>query len=80
MSQGFEGRVVVVSVAARSFGLAVSNAFASAGARVAAVDLRPGDAPAGGIGVETDVADQVAVQRLHVNNTLGPGDRPIPRG
>lgn len=76
MSQGFEGRVVVVSGAARSFGLAVSNAFAAEGARVAAVDLRPVDAPAGGIGVEADVADPVAVQRLHVhvNNTLGPAD------
>ena len=67
-----EGRVAVVTGAARGIGQAIAIGLADRGARVAAVDLHPAEdtvrsiADAGGAGVAlvADVADEAAVRRL----------------
>lgn len=81
----FEGRVVVVTGAARGLGAGIAGAFTRAGARVAALD-RDGDAlaraaadagaHAPALALEVDVTDHDALDRAldRVVATLGPLD------
>lgn len=55
------GRGAIVTGAASGIGRATARRFAAEGARVAALDLRPPDAPAGGIALACDVADAASV-------------------
>jgi NAD(P)-dependent dehydrogenase (short-subunit alcohol dehydrogenase family) len=62
----FSGRVVVVTGGGSGIGAATCRRFAAAGATVAVLDRRPGDAEAiadevGGMAVTADVADPAAV-------------------
>ncbi|MCP5370835.1 MAG: SDR family oxidoreductase [Hyphomicrobiales bacterium] len=62
MAGAFDGKVVIVTGAARGIGAATARAFAAAGARVAALDLRGvgPDLPAAAVHA-VDVADRAAV-------------------
>ncbi|WP_026373051.1 SDR family NAD(P)-dependent oxidoreductase [Agrococcus lahaulensis] len=55
----FEGLVAVVTGGGSGIGAAVATELASRGARVAVLDLRPGDAH---LGVECDVSDDASVR------------------
>src|SRR3954469_20351113 len=82
----FENLVAVVTGGASGIGLATARLLASRGARVACLDLKPGDLPEPLHGVECDVTDDATVRaavdqvanrfgRLHiaVNNAgIGP--------
>jgi NAD(P)-dependent dehydrogenase (short-subunit alcohol dehydrogenase family) len=71
--QGFDGRVAVVTGAARGIGLRVAETLLALGARVAACDLEAPDIPRA-FGVAMDVSDStsVAAGLASVESELGP--------
>lgn len=71
--EGIDGRVAVVTGAARGIGRAIVESLAANGARVAGFDLAAPDYP-GVLGVACDVADERAVERgfAIVEGQLGP--------
>ena len=58
--EGLEGRVAVVTGAARGIGQRIAEVLAANGARVAGLDLQAPDLP-GILGIECDVSDEAAV-------------------
>ncbi|HWI66341.1 MAG TPA: SDR family oxidoreductase [Symbiobacteriaceae bacterium] len=60
----FEGKVVVVTGAARGIGRAVAQAFVQEGARVLAADIDPGEPIPGAEPVRCDVAEESQVRAL----------------
>jgi NAD(P)-dependent dehydrogenase (short-subunit alcohol dehydrogenase family) len=58
----FENLVAVVTGGASGIGLATARLLAARGARVACLDLKPGDLPEPLYGVECDVTDDAAVR------------------
>jgi NAD(P)-dependent dehydrogenase (short-subunit alcohol dehydrogenase family) len=68
MSDRLAGKVAVVTGAAQGIGNAIAHGLAEEGARVAVADLQRADEAAAelpdGIGIEVDVADEAAVERL----------------
>jgi NAD(P)-dependent dehydrogenase (short-subunit alcohol dehydrogenase family) len=68
MSGELEGRVAVVTGGAQGIGNAIAGGLAAAGARVVVADLRRAEEAAqafpGGVGLEVDVADEAAVERM----------------
>jgi NAD(P)-dependent dehydrogenase (short-subunit alcohol dehydrogenase family) len=68
------GRVAVVTGGGSGIGRAAGSRLAAGGFRVAVVDLRPGEPPAGGLAVRADVADETAVGRAFADvvEHLGP--------
>ena len=71
--QGFDGRVAVVTGAARGIGLRVAETLLALGARVAACDLEAPDIPRA-FGVAMDVSDgaSVAAGGASAESELGP--------
>jgi NAD(P)-dependent dehydrogenase (short-subunit alcohol dehydrogenase family) len=59
---GLDGRVALVTGAARGIGLRIAETLASLGARTVAADLSAPDLP-GMLGVEMDVTDEASVDR-----------------
>ncbi len=72
---GLEGRVAVVTGAARGIGLAIARTLRDQGVRVAAADLAASEED-GILGVQCDVADETSVDRMfsRVEGELGPID------
>lgn len=70
--EGLEGRVAVVTGAARGIGERIAEVLAANGARVAGLDLAPSDR-ANLLGIECDVSDETQVNRAfdHVEEALG---------
>jgi 3-oxoacyl-[acyl-carrier protein] reductase len=70
---GIEGRVAIVTGAARGIGLRIAETLAGLGARTVAADLAEPDLP-GLAGVAMDVTDEASVDRAftHVTEELGP--------
>jgi NAD(P)-dependent dehydrogenase (short-subunit alcohol dehydrogenase family) len=68
MSGGLDGKVAVVTGAARGIGNAIARGLADAGARVVVADLQHAREAAAafpdGLGLEVDVADEAAVGRM----------------
>jgi NAD(P)-dependent dehydrogenase (short-subunit alcohol dehydrogenase family) len=62
MSDDFDGLVAIVTGGASGIGLATAKLLASRGARVAGLDLKPGDVPEPLVGIEADVTDDAAVR------------------
>ncbi len=58
----FDGLVALVTGGASGIGAAIAARLVSAGAQVAALDLNADSAPAGVLGVATDVADDASVR------------------
>lgn len=69
----FDGLVAVVTGGASGIGFATAEEFVRRGARVAVLDLAPGDLPEGMTGFRTDVADRASVDTAiaAVAETLG---------
>jgi len=63
-----DGKVAVVTGGAQGIGRAIADGLARDGARIVIADLRGAEEAAaaydGGLGIEADVADEAAVQRL----------------
>lgn len=59
----FEGLAAIVTGGASGIGLATALALQAAGARVAALDLDPGDLPDGLVGLTADVTDRSSILR-----------------
>jgi 3-oxoacyl-[acyl-carrier protein] reductase len=57
------GRVAIVTGAASGIGRATARRFADERAQVVALDVREPEAPAGGLAIACDVADQASVER-----------------
>jgi NAD(P)-dependent dehydrogenase (short-subunit alcohol dehydrogenase family) len=72
---GFEGRVALVTGAARGIGQRIAETLRAQGARVAAADLEP-PAHEGIAGVRLDVTDEASVDAAfaEIEGTLGPVD------
>ena len=68
MSGRLEGKVAVVTGAAQGIGNAIAQGLAGEGARIVVADLQRADEAAAdfpdGVGVEADVSDEEAVERL----------------
>jgi len=72
---GFEGRVALVTGAARGIGQRIAETLLAQGAKVAAGDLEP-PAHEGIAGVRLDVTDEASVEAAYteIEGTLGPVD------
>jgi len=68
MSGKLDGKVAVVTGAAQGIGNAIAGGLAEEGARVVVADLRRAEEAArefpDGVGIEVDVADEAAVERM----------------
>ncbi len=73
----FADRIAVVTGGSHGIGAGIAARLAEAGARVAVLDLRPeGGAPAQGVMLGCDVADEVSVEQAFaaIDRALGPVD------
>lgn len=74
VSLGLEDKVVVVTGGSQGIGAAIASLLTDLGAKVASLDIKPGESPAGGLAVQANVADLASMEAAaaQIQAKLGP--------
>ncbi len=74
VSLGLQDKVVVVTGGSQGIGAAIVSLLTDLGARVASLDIKPGESPAGGLAVQANVSDLASMEAAaaQIQAKLGP--------